>query len=80
MVNNFKINECDKCICFKETENGYVILCLYIDNMLIVGSDDKMVRFTKNILNSKFNMKDMGLVDVILRIKISRTSNRLILS
>ena len=37
--------------------------------MLIVGIDDKMVTSTKNILNSRFYMKYLGLADVILRIK-----------
>ena len=38
--------------------------------MLIVGSDDKMIPSTKNMLNLRFGIKDLGLVDVILRIKI----------
>ncbi|RVW85618.1 Retrovirus-related Pol polyprotein from transposon TNT 1-94 [Vitis vinifera] len=50
------------------------------DDMLIVGSDDKMITSTKNMLNSRFDMKDMGLADVILGIKIKRTSDELILS
>ncbi|KAH9686503.1 hypothetical protein KPL70_014374 [Citrus sinensis] len=80
ITSGFKINECDKCVYVKEIENGYFILCLYVDDMLIVGSDDDMIKSTKNILKSKFDMKDMGLADVILGIKISRTSNGLILS
>ena len=64
----------------KDTELGYVIVCLYIDEMIIVGSGDKMIASTKNILNSRFDMKDMGLIDVILGIKIKRTSKGLILS
>ena len=32
------------------------------------------------MLNNRFDMKDMGLVDVILGIKIKRTSDGLILS
>ena len=75
ITNGFRINKCDKCIYIKDTENGYVILCLYVDDILIVGSDDKMVTSTKKLLNSKFGMKDMGLTDVILGIKITRTSN-----
>ena len=43
--------------------------------MLIVGSDDKMIISTKNMFNSRFDMKDLGLSDVILGIKIKRTSN-----
>ena len=49
----FKINECDKCVYVKNTENGYVILCLYVDDMLIMGSCEKMIKSTKAMLNSK---------------------------
>ncbi|WJZ95257.1 hypothetical protein VitviT2T_014041 [Vitis vinifera] len=80
LSHGFKINECDKCVYVKDTEHGYVIVCLYVDDMLIVGSDDKMITSTKNMLNSRFDMKDMGLADVILGIKIKRTSYELILS
>ena len=55
---DFKINECDKCVYVKDMEHGYVIVCLYVDDMLIVGSYDKMITSTKNILNSRFDMKD----------------------
>ena len=64
----------------KNTEHGYVIIYLYVDDMLIIDNDDKMIISTKNMLNSRFDMKDMGLVDVILRIKILRTLNGLIIS
>ena len=80
MSYGFKINEYDKCVYVKDNEHGYVIICLYVDNMLIVGSDDKMITSTKTMLNSRFHMKDMGLLDVILGIKIIRTSYGLILS
>ena len=80
LESGFKVNECDKCIYVKSTENGYVILCLYVDDMLIVGSNDWMIKSTKAFLNSKFEMKDMGLADVILGIKIHRSSEGLVLS
>ena len=78
--NGFKINEFDKCVYVKDTIVGYVILCLYVDDMLIVGSNDKMVKSTKDILCSRFHMKDMGLANVILGIKILRTPSGLILN
>ena len=74
LANDFKINECDKCVYVKDTENGYVILCLYVNDMLIIGSDDKMVKSTKAMLSTRFDMKDMRLVDVILGVKILRIS------
>ena len=80
MSHGFKINECDKCVYVEEVEHGYVIVCLYVDDMLIVGCDDKMITTTKNMLNSRFDMKYMELVDVILGIKLIRPSDGLVLS
>ncbi|MFS7962813.1 putative RNA-directed DNA polymerase [Helianthus anomalus] len=48
--------------------------------MLIIGSDDKMINSTKDMLKARFDMKDMGLADVILGVKITRTQNGLVLS
>ena len=44
MTNGFKINECDKCVYVKTMDIGYVILCLYVDDILIVGSNGEMVK------------------------------------
>ena len=67
------------CLC-QDTDKGYVILCLYVDDMLIVGSNDEIIKSTKKMLNSKFDMKDMGVADVILGVRISKISNGLVLS
>ena len=48
--------------------------------MLIVDNENKMIISTKNMLNSMFDMKYMRPADVILEIKIIRTSYGLILS
>ena len=48
--------------------------------MFIVGSDNKIVTSIEKLLNSKFDMKDMGLIDMILGIKITRTSKGIILN
>ena len=73
MSHDFKINECDKCVYVKDTKHGYVIICLYVDDVLIVGSHDKIITSTKNMLNLRFDMKYLGLAIVILGIKIKRT-------
>lgn len=66
MSNRFKINECDKCVHSKNTDKCYVIVCLYVDDMLIIGSNNDMIKTTKKMLNKHFDMKDMGIDDVIL--------------
>ena len=62
------------------TDQGYVIVCLYVDDMLIIGSSQNMIKLTKQMLNKRFDMKDMGVADVILGMKIIKTSNRYALS
>ena len=80
MSNGFRINECDKCLYIKDTANCYVIVCLYVDDMLIIGRNNDIIKATKRMLASKFDMKDLDVVDVILGMKISRKFDGLVLS
>ena len=80
MTNGFKINECDKCVYVKNTEHRFVIICLYVDDILIMGSNNEVIKTTKEMFNNNFDMKDLGVADVILGIKISKTSYGLTLS
>nr|GFC11879.1 zinc finger, CCHC-type [Tanacetum cinerariifolium] len=52
-----------------------VIICLYVDDMLIFGTDQVQVDLTKEFLSSRFSMKDMGEADVIFGIWIKHESN-----
>ena len=80
LSNGFKINECDKCVYIKDTPNKVVIVCLYVDDMLIMSNDIANINATKRMLASKFKMKDLGVADLILRIKIHKTPQGLALS
>ena len=44
LSNGFKINECDKCVYVKQTQNCFEILCLYVDDMLITCSDGETIK------------------------------------
>ena len=76
--NEFRINVCDKCVYIKDTKNDYVLMCLYVDDMLIIVSN--IIKSTRRRLTSEFNLKDFGVADVILGMKISRKSDELVLS
>ncbi|CAN4119733.1 unnamed protein product [Withania somnifera] len=65
--NGFKINECEKCVYIKNTPNHQVILCLYVDDMLIINRDISDINATKRML-------------VILGIRIHRTPQDLAMS
>ncbi|KAH9681085.1 hypothetical protein KPL71_026816 [Citrus sinensis] len=66
LSHGFKHNNADKCIYFKFTHDFGVIICLYIDDLLIFGTNMRGVDDTKKYLTSQFKMKDLGEVDTIL--------------
>lgn len=80
LASGFKINECDKCVYIKNTPGHEVIVCLYVDNMLIMSKNMADINATKRMLASKFDMKDLGVADVILGIRIHKTPQGLALS
>ena len=45
--NGYKSNECDKCIYSKSWKNLHVIISLYVDDMLIFGSNMHVINETK---------------------------------
>jgi hypothetical protein len=46
-----------------------VILCLYVDDILIFGTSLNVIKEIKEFLSQSFEMKDLGEADVILNIK-----------
>lgn len=80
LSNGFKIHESDKCVYSKFKNNKGVIICLYVDDMLIFGSDLDQINNTKKFLCETFDMKDLGQADVILGVKIIRSNEGIMLS
>ncbi|GJS84144.1 zinc finger, CCHC-type containing protein [Tanacetum coccineum] len=76
LSNGYLLNQADKCVYSKFVESGKgVIICLYVDDMLIFSTDQIQVNLTKEFLSLKFSMKDIGEADVILGIRIIHESN-----
>ncbi|KAL4037947.1 hypothetical protein IC575_001550 [Cucumis melo] len=75
MSKGFKVNESDKCIYYKIEGRLCIIICLYVDDMLIFGSNLHVINDVKSMLSVNFDMKDLGEADVILDIKITRIEN-----
>ena len=74
----YSLNQSEKCVYCRFYSSGFgVIICLYVDDMLIFGTDQNRVDETKNALSSKFSIKDMGEADVILGIRIKRMNKGL---
>ncbi|WVZ50266.1 hypothetical protein U9M48_001538 [Paspalum notatum var. saurae] len=76
----FAINEVDSCVYYRYGGGKRVILCLYVDDILIFGTDIDVINEVKSFLSSKFDMKDLGEADVILNIKLIKDESGITLS
>ena len=79
----FKRLNVDHCVYTKRDKNdNFIVLLLYVDDMLIVDQDKNMINRLKKDLNNEFAMKDLGPAHQILGINImsDRKNKRLWLS
>jgi ATP-binding cassette subfamily B (MDR/TAP) protein 1 len=68
-------NRChfDHCVYLKRLENGsYIILLLYVDAMLVAGSNMQDINMLKKKLANSFVMKDLVVPKKILGMRITR--------
>ncbi|KAL0433832.1 UNVERIFIED_CONTAM: Retrovirus-related Pol polyprotein from transposon RE2 [Sesamum latifolium] len=73
---NFIKNDYDPCIYKKISGSSVVYLVLYVDDILLIGNDVKMLGDIKAWLSTQFSMKDMGEASYILGINIYRYRSR----
>ena len=52
-----------------------MILCFYLDDILIFGTSLKVIKEVKDFLSQSFEMKDLGEADIILNIKLVKEGN-----
>ena len=66
----FTVNEADTCVYYRYGGGKGVILCLYVNDILIFGTSIDEINDVKSFLSQNFDMKDLGETDVILNIKL----------
>jgi len=77
----FQINNSHKSMYVKQfDDSGCVILCLYVNDILIFGSNMHFINDVKTFLSKIFDMKDLDPVDVILGVKLIKKNDGMILT
>jgi hypothetical protein len=76
----FAINEADRCVYYRHGGGQSIILCLYVDDILIFGTNINIINEVKSFLSKSFDMKDLGEADVILNIKLIKEDSGITLS
>jgi hypothetical protein len=76
----FSVNEADRCMYYRHGGGQRVILCLYVNDILIFGTSLNVINEVKTFLCQSFDMKDLGEADVILNIKLIKGDNEITLT
>jgi hypothetical protein len=66
----------DHCIYFKLIGDHLTYLVLYVDDMLLIGNNKKIIQDVKTQLSFKFDLKDIGASNFILGMEIKRDQKR----
>ncbi len=54
----------------KKTDNGIVVIIIYVDDLIITGDSDVNIFDLKKLLKQKFEMKDLGELRYFLGIEV----------
>ncbi|POM67185.1 Integrase catalytic core protein [Phytophthora palmivora] len=75
LQNGFKSCGADQCVYVKRTKDGFVYVCLYVDDMIIAAKTVGEISEVKDTLNNAFKMKELGTAKFILGMEIDHDRN-----
>jgi len=69
---NFVQNKADNAFYYKTTKQGQVFVAVYVDDLMITGSNVSEIKVTKESFSKFFKVKDLGEVKKIIGIEVTR--------
>ena len=66
----FVASKCDPSLLIYKTTSHTVYLLVYVDDIIITGSSDKLILHLTSQLNSKISLKQLSLLDYFLGIEV----------
>ena len=76
----FTTTRSDPCLYIRRQNNVIMIIALYVDDLLLAGSDLDAIVWMKNELNRRFEMKDLGEAKTCIGLEIDRNRSKNILT
>ena len=75
----FKENIANECVYYLKDASRFVILILYVDDILLTSNDVSLLNETKQMLSQHFEMKDLSNTSFVLDIQIHHDKSQGIL-
>ncbi|MCO5559833.1 hypothetical protein L7F22_013437 [Adiantum nelumboides] len=72
--------DADHSLYVRKNENDIVIICIYVDDLIIGGDNEGEIMHVKSRLKKEFDMKDLGELRYFLGIEIIHTNEGIWLS
>lgn len=69
---NFIKNLVDQCVYLKMSGSNFIILVLYVDDILLASNNIDLLHESKRFLSRNFDMKDLGEASYVIGIEIHR--------
>ncbi|GJV17704.1 putative RNA-directed DNA polymerase [Tanacetum coccineum] len=69
---NFIKNQVDQCVYLKMSGSNFIILVLYVDDILLASNNIDLLHESKRFLSRNFDMKDLGEASYVIGIEIHR--------
>ncbi|KAJ9561853.1 LOW QUALITY PROTEIN: hypothetical protein OSB04_007013 [Centaurea solstitialis] len=76
----FKQSRADYSLFIHKEDESFVAALIYVDDVVVVGNDPIKIQATKDDLDKKFSIKDLGNLKYFLGIEVTRTSEGLVLN
>ena len=76
LQNGFKMRNNEPTLYLKkEGEHNILMVCLYVDDIIYMGSSNSLVTEFKNCMMNKFEMSDLGLLHYFLGLEVKYGSD-----
>ncbi|EOY13638.1 Cysteine-rich RLK (RECEPTOR-like protein kinase) 8, putative [Theobroma cacao] len=75
-----KKSKCDHSVFYRQSDTGIILLVVYIDDIVIIGSDTAGISSLKSFLHTQFQTKDLGFLKYFLGVEVTRSKKGIFLS
>jgi hypothetical protein len=70
----FKQCMMDNCLFVKEEDDATYLISLYVDDILVAGTNERKIEDIKHEFTTRYEMKDLGELNYYLGMKVTRTA------
>nr|XP_016492553.1 PREDICTED: uncharacterized protein LOC107812042 [Nicotiana tabacum] len=75
-----KMRKCDHSVFYRKSVAGTILLVVYVDDIVITGSDYAGTSSLKSFLYTRFHKKDLGQLKYFLGVEVNRSKKGILLS